>query len=199
MRAKTTTFGIVALCLTGISGLGAQVSQQGSARASVHQEFTFANIAWGSSAENVKAAMSAQGLTFYRTVGEDNLIFTGRLMDQKVAAYAMMARDSVTKIAIVFFQPERARRFYNSMMGTLIEKYGPPRDTTVSFSAPYHEGDGRVDEAIAADKASFMATWGEDEEKTQTMWLLLEHHDVVLAYETPAFVREANRKKARPF
>src|SRR5690348_1107935 len=69
MRTKATTFGVVALWLTGVSGLGAQVSQQGSPRASAAQEFTFANVAWGSSPEKVEAAMASQALTFYRKLG----------------------------------------------------------------------------------------------------------------------------------
>ena len=197
MKAKGTTSVLVALWLTGLSAAGAQVSQQGSAHAI--PRFNYANIAWGSSAEKVKAAMASQGLRFVEKTEDGDLVFKGSLMNQNVLAFAMIAHDSLLKIEIAFLTPDNeARAFYHQMIDVLKQQYGEPHDVTESFEPPYHDGDGHEQEAIQQGKALFLTGWGTNVEKTETMWVTIsEYLTVVLAYETPGFIAESKLRKKR--
>lgn len=182
------------------STASAQTMQQGS----TSPHFNYGSIPWGTASGAVKSSLMQQGLAFVKVNEAGDLVFKGTLMDHTVLVTAIMAHDSLVKIGVDFITTDReARSFYHDMLGILTTKYGEPREKNELFATPYYAGDGFEDQAIKLGKALFIATWGVDEDQTETLWIRISDNlTVIVSYECPAFAVEANARKmkqARPF
>ena len=92
-----------------------------------------------------------------------------------------------------------SRQAYRDMKAMLTTKYGAPADVVESFDAPYHEGDGREEQAIREDKGHFLALWRQ-RVGSDTSYLglqITEKLNLFLAYESPNWGAELDRRRAK--
>jgi hypothetical protein len=165
------------------------------------QGFRFANIPWGSNGVTMKQMMADQGLSFVEVDSEGDYKFKGTLNGYEAVVWGLMSTNGVAKISVTLFTPdEKARKAYQDMKTALTVKYGTPTEVLERFDPPYHDGDGREDQAVREDKGHLLALWKTPVDR-DTSYLGLQvtaKLNVFLAYEGPGWGAELDKRRAKP-
>ena len=164
------------------------------------QGFRFANIPWGSNGVTLKQMLADQGLNFVEVDTDGDYKFKGTLNGYETVVWGLMSPNGVAKFSITMFTPdEKARLAYRDMKAVLSSKYGTPSEVVETFDAPYHDGDGREDQAVREDKAHFLSLWRQPV-GSDTSYLGLQvtqKLNVFLAYEGPSWGAELDRRRSK--
>jgi len=145
------------------------------------QGYRFANIPWGSNGVTIKQLLADQGLNFVEVDTDGDYKFKGSLNGYEAVVWGLMSSGGVAKFSITLFTPdEKARQAYRE-----------------SYDRPYHEGDGREEQAIREDKGHFLVLWRQPV-GSDTSYLglqITEKLNLFLAYEGPRWGGELDRRR----
>lgn len=125
------------------------------------KEYKFSNIAWGSSKMSTQKAMSTAGFKFTRLDDEGDQVYEGKLAGEDTTIFASFTnKNRLVRIQLVTDVPEnKFFQKYEIIKDALRDKYGDPYKDSMSFDAPYKEGDGNESQAIRLGKATFNSEW----------------------------------------
>ena len=161
-------------------------------------QFSLAGIAWGISADSVKALIEPRGYNFNKVDEDGDLWFDGVLNKVPTRIYAFMAGEKLVKMRMVIFTPdESAVTTYQSTRTELVKRFGQPEETTESYAAPFRKGDGNQLKAILAGKATMKTSWIPPG-SARMAYVAAEVTDkavVTVDYEGPTWERESVRRR----
>lgn len=187
----------------------------GARAATARADLTFDGIAWGTSADGVRARLGAEG---YRLVGRDadgDLLFRGRHAGRVALVRAMLARGALAKVVVLLMPDDStSRALYDSLRSALAARHGAPeppeatdtvgdfsRDSASDTTAAAVPDDSSADRAASPARGApvVRSTWrARAEEGDQFLALSITDDGAVrLSYESPAWRRESARRLAK--
>jgi hypothetical protein len=151
-----------------------------TARPQSNTAYRFAEIPWGTPANEVEARLGAQGFTFTERDEEGDYVFSGTLDDRPAIVIAMLARDALAKIIVVRVAGSETDAVYAATAGTLERQYGRPGPQDASRSG------ARV------------TMWPSNGVTGERMWTTVtETGDVAVHYESGRWAAEQIRRRDR--
>lgn len=149
----------------------------------------FWGISWGSSSDEIEKAMIEKGYQVrYKTptgMLYENISFAGR-----TGTIAFLFRDLKFITGTFMFEPaiRNVYQSYQSLKGSLIEKYGTPQQDTEIYTPPYGKGDGYTETAISLNYLKLNSYWIFDDgnnillsisknEKSKIISIMLSYYD----------------------
>lgn len=138
------------------------------------EEYTFSNLKWGESPEQVIAKLEAENEKYKGVNTEDGrVVFEGVLAGEEYKATCSFIKESkeLGVVVIVFhndlkgFSWEDAQEHYRALSKALQGKYGEPAIVEF-FRNPYELGDGYELSALDQGKGKWVRVWpksGDDE------------------------------------
>jgi hypothetical protein len=170
-------------------------ASHGPAPTTSSSEYRFADIAWGSPADTVKAALQREGIAFITTDSLGDLTFAGAIFQRKAAVIASMIDGRLARTVVGFEKMSRSTLpLYRAIKRELIAKYGKPTKSTEVFLPPYYEGDGNEEGAFLTKKAVFLSRWRSAQTGERLSLLIDERPGVMVVYESAAWPNDAARK-----
>jgi hypothetical protein len=196
---KSTMIALGSILLS--SALLAQPRDSHATSATSHNvatEYRFAEIAWGASADSVKAALQRDGLRYVSTDSLGDLTFVGRVVQRNAAVIATMHDGRLVRTVVGFEKSPRASLpLYRTIKRELVAKYGTPKLNTEVFLPPYYEGDGNEDGAFLTKKAQFISLWRSSANGEKLTLFVDERPGVMVIYAAPDWAAEEARRSAK--
>ena len=192
---------LLSLAIHGAAGQPhSSPTPQGTTPARIGAQYRFAGIPWGANADVVTTSLQKLGLRLARTDSVGDMIFQGKIIYRDALVIASMTDGGLGRLVVSFVSaPGRALPLYEDIRRDLVSKYGKPAASSEQLPEPYHEGDGREDEALKTGRAHFAATWHQDAPGESLALLIDERPGVLMLYASPDWpAAEARRKKATP-
>ena len=168
------------------------------ATAQARPVFQFNGIPWGSTREQVNAAMAkadyVQNMQFKSVYGDDG--FAGRLLAERCVIICCYNPDGkLVKILVSLLTKDLgAIAKYHEAQELLTLRYGPPVGSLELYDPPFKKGDGYAETAIRAGKATIGTLWGSTDDDSVGL-SIGKDMSVSLHYEPAAWSAEADRRK----
>ena len=167
------------------------------------QNYTFADLQWGTSRTQATSQLQSAGYTFSEYVEERLLaIFRGSVLSRDALIYTHFTpAQALVNVAVYILHSDvtRSRRFfeaektYEKMVETLTAKYGPSDSNYAFFQTPYYRGDGYETQAVEVGKARFAAFWLVG--AGGGLWIQIDEDvDIAVHYESPGWSAELERR-----
>lgn len=161
------------------------------------ESFTFANIPWESSPNNVKEILSKR-YNFIKQDNDGDLFFNGSIKSVPVTIVAIIANKKLVRI-IISIEPENNlyRYTYRNFRDLLIEKYGQPIEDNEFYSSPYENGDGYEEQAIRNNKGFISTKWPKASDGSTIGMQSRNNLTIALFYDTKAGEEEEKRRASK--
>jgi hypothetical protein len=159
----------------------------------------FANIQWGDSSDTAQKKLVAGGYVV-DGVDQGDVYFHGSFAGYPVTGWVWLTQDKHPTVQKVSFTvaPEEADLFigFDRVRRALVHQMGPTPHTPEIFEAPFTNGDGRVLEALRANKAIIGMFWREHEDNIYVGCVMRITPDlnIKIAFEGPGWQDELNRR-----
>ena len=165
-------------------------------------EIAFADIAWGSAGEIVKARMLEHGFTFVRVDQEGDLQFNGTINGEPAGVVALQNGDGrlVKWLVTILPKEERALGYYRGLKQDLAARYGEAAIDREDWIFPYADGGhvGHEEIAIRAGKGVLKAAWATQRALPAVVIGMTDRLLVTAEYEGPGWNEEIDRRRAQP-
>lgn len=204
-ECRRTSTAIAAVCLTllatpALAGSATPIPE-GRAR---QAGYTFAGVAWLTSADSAVAVLSSRGYAEQPGSRQKDIVHcSGKLFDRYAIVEGMLddkkrlIRWQITVPSSSQGDPYLTQRgIYDDAVKEMESKYGRRRVVQERFRFPYERGDGRQAQALREGYATIRSEWG----STSRDHLAIEMDRasaVVFTYESPWWNRTENDRRKK--
>lgn len=159
---------------------------------------TFADIGWGESAASATRKLVAAGYAIDAT-DDGDIAFHGRFASYPATGWLWVGLGKVQKVSLTVTPGEAdLLGALERVRGQLIQRLGPTPHMVEIFEKPFAKGDGKIFDAIRANKVILGGFWREQEDNIHVGCVLrvLPELTIKIAFEGPGWQAEIKRRDA---
>jgi len=165
------------------------------APAAGHAQDSFAGLRFGQTDPEVRRTLGGRGYEFQKVDEDGDLVFEGKIQDQRAIVFAMLQADgTLGRVQVILVTAdEDAIPVYEVVLADLVSKYGVPEKVFDFYEPPFANGDGHEARAIAQGKGHRTAFWV----TPNIMVSVSKNLTVSVIYEGPVWAAELARRTRR--